>query len=459
MFGLRELEQLLDPPAARCTLLNSELVVAYLRYGGCVDTCLSCLLRLPILPHRAALIVAHCDPPLTEAKVACIRLYVPQMDVAPRQSIEDLSYALRFSPEIAELALDALVAVAPRDDACVLGCVLRCLYRPYLASTRVAAVQALDYLCHDNTWLSPHVMALVELVPYSDAAIDVLRRVPSRAVHALPALVARGASCGKAVALVLSIAEHCPQEVVRQGGFTMLLLAGAPMQRSIMQQYDGEVEQPQGRHETLAYMHCRLRLPSNVNEVMADVMARQPSEIRVMFAHAYDLARDTADNQKPPMPTLPELDMSMEGAVRLVAADAEDESGTKVLIAPLARAAGFLAAHHRQGAGDVVAVPLQAKLVPCLIKALLYDELPCGGDDPEVLAALAELANMWCAPRLAYLAVDALTRCIGFYDVYDIAAGWPATHELLRYHAIEFFPCLAKDDRVQELADILWTCK
>ena len=130
-------------------------------------------------------------------------------------------------------------------------------------------------------------------------------------------------------------------------------------------------------------------------------------------------------------------------------------SGSKMLLGPLARAAGFVAARHRQRPEDgVVEVPVHATCSPCC--ALLYDELPA--DCTETLAVLAEVGNMWCAPRLTYFAVDALTACMGFFDVFDLAGDWPEVRPLLRYHAIEFLPCLAKDPRVAELADILWTC-
>ena len=142
-----------------------------------------------------------------------------------------------------------------------------------------------------------------------------------------------------------------------------------------------------------------------------------------------------------------------------MAAD-DDEARTVALLAPLARAAEFVAAHARQAARKPIHVPLLAKHMPALVHALCYDQIPAMQMDRETLAALAELGHMWCAPRLVYRCVDALLALADFWDVFDLAAEWPEATGLLRFRAIWHLPDFAAHDRAHEIIDIVgWTCR
>ena len=451
MFDHRQLEQLLDPPMARRTTANAELVVAYMRHGGCQETCLRVLMGLPRLQHRAKYILSCCGPPFTDAKLTCIREYA-RLDGAPRAMYEDLAYALRFSPDMAETILDMLARMAPADSADILPSVLRCLYAPYKPEVRMAAAQALVVLCTDPQWLGPHVMALVWLVPHGPSAVRVLSRMPDRAAPAIVHLVARAPACNASVTLLRAIADHHPRQLVEQGGVTALLRAGLPAPQAVLALFSGDPAAPTNVHAALAYMHCTMTLPPDVDRFMCAAMKHSCPDTRALFAVTYDMARDTADNVKPGPPCLPDYDVAQTGTVRLVPAD--NAEPTVALLAPLARAASFIAAHSRQADGKPVEVPVNADALPSVLKALLYDDIPC--TDTLLLVSMAELANMWCAPRLLYLTVDALITCMGFYQLHAIAGEWPAVHQLLRYHAIEFLPCLARHENVCDLQTLLW---
>ena len=454
MFGHRQLLQLIDAPLNRQTVPNAELVVAYMRYGGCRETCLEALLTLPRVPHRAQYVLSCCRPPYKATTLACMREYLRLIDSKniPRTMYEDLAFSLRFTPELAETILDMLARFAPLNDDMVLPCVMRCLYQPYRPEVRMAAAQALMLLCTDNLWLGPHVMALVALVPHGPSPVRVLSLMPDRAAPAIPELVKRGPGCNVSVALLRLIAEHHPRQIVVQGGFTVLMRAGMCASAKVLALFQGDPPPPQSIHEALAYMHCTMTLPPGVESIMCCAMNCTCTSTRAMFAVTYDMARDTANNVKPAPPCLPDFDPKHTGLIELVPADSSDT--TTVLLAPLARAASYIAAHDRQVVGHTIEVAAEAKLLPKLLRALLYDELPT--EDTLSLVAIAELANMWCAPRLQFLAVDALIPCMGFYELFAIVGQWPDVQDLLRYHAIEFLPCLAKHEKVHDLRALLW---
>lgn len=454
MFGPRQLRQLLNPSLAQRTAENAELVLAYLQYGGCTDTCLTCLTQLPVLENKLDQVIAACAAPFTPAKIACVCRYLA-IPNAPKLVVEQMAFALRFQPELAEMLLQAIAKIAPPNDVGIMAQVLRCLYRPYDGATRMAAAQATYALCTDATWLAPHALALAELVPYGETAVRILRLMPEHAACALPQLVERGPMCAASVALVHAIAELEPLAVVQQGGLTMLMLAGySNVPCAIIELYTYEDITPTGANEALAYMCCRMELPeTGVHDVMRFVMDHEQPGVRAIFADAYDMAR--TQQSIPTTPSLPDFDTELVGTITLVPADSNTVK-TTLLLAPVARAAAYIAAHVRQHPNQDIAVPIRSKYMEPFLRALLYDDIP--HDDALALAVLAEIANMWCAPRLLHLCIEVLTTLIPFWDLFNLAGNWPQAQEQMRYLAMEYLPDIAQDTRITELSDILWTC-
>ena len=454
MFGQRELEQLINPPLARRTVSNTKLVFAYIRHGGCINTCLTCLLSLPKIASYGDEVIAACQPPFTRAKVACLREYSHCIEI-PEALIEDMAYSLRFAPDIAEFTLLALSRIARNKSSLVSGQVLRCLYMPYTTTTRMAAAQTLVALSIQPEMLIPHVAALAELVRFGTSAVHLLSLIPEFAINALPELVNRGPTCSQSLQLVRKLAESYPERIVDSGAFKMLVLGNCEIPKELCALYDADCEKPTTMDQLLAYMHCRMALPEDSgHKLMKHVMHTQQAGVRALFANTYDLARHADSYVEPTAKSLDDFDKSLTGTIYLVA---EDHTDTRlcVLAAPLARAAPYVAAHLRQSSSDEILVPLRSDQIESFFRALVYDDIP--DENIETLRSFAIVANMWCAQRLTHKCVAVLAKCLPFWELYELVADWQDVRDLLRFWALEYLPDLAKEDKITELDDILWT--
>jgi len=467
MFAHAELEQLLRqvsaPAPVNDTYSNTKLVLAYMRHGGCLDTCLSCLARMPVLASDASNVLARCSAPITAAKLDCIAAYLYYIDEMPRLLVDDLVFAMRFTPVLAERIIDLL----PRIDVdvthveCIIQGMVRCLVDEHPMRARMAALQSLINLCthtfHIKEYLIPVLPTIVALLPRGPSAARLLLVMVDTLDDdtdfsaALPALVARGSACGDSMRAICAIACHAPQEVVRAGGMALLLLTDLDIvyPDAVRRLYETDVP-CFCDDEVLAYMGCRLQLPPGADTTMRRTVALGSVPLRVLYARTYHVAR--SDMHEPPLPQLPDFDVACCGTVEMVPADGS--AAVVVPLAPLARTAGFIAAHTRSAPAAPIQVPLIAPYMVALMRALLYDEMPV---DDDALLALAAVAHMWCAPRLAHSCVSVLLYSgYDFYRTIDLAGTWPEVQELLRYHALERLSSLVVHDRAAELADIAW---
>lgn len=457
LFGLHDLEEILRAPQG--TAATAELVFAYMRHAPQhANTCLQCLTQLPVLGRHADEVMEACRAPLSAAKLRCLKLYLPDIDV-PKVLLDDMVYAMRFSPDLAELVIELLPHVDAEDDMCAIEGLTMCLHDSR-AAVRLAAVQVLRQLCtqeyYATHYLLPNCGAIVADPQYTAAhsrlLLHLVLSVPiasDTVVHALPIVVARGPSCPDSTLLVHELAHKHPRTVVRQGGLTMMLLAEASVPREIMRLYLQSAALPQGDDEVLAYMYCRLELPSNYQGAMLRAFRDQPAPVRALYAETYVGARGLQDN--PSVPRLPDFDVAHTGTVEMVDAAGETCTG---LLGPLARASAFIEARARHpGPHSPLSVPLAGETV---LRALCYDELP---EDTESLVVLAELGNMWCAPALVHHCITRLVQRASFWVVMDLAGQWEQARGLLCYHALERLVTLAKHERAPELADMLWTCR
>lgn len=445
-FGDTELRQLLHQlPGDQFTVANAELVFAYLRHGGDRETCMLCLTRLPVLRDRADDVLALCRPPLTSTKLACLRRYATA-------NVEDLVYALRFTPSLAPAILRMLVHAAPPDDDQVVRAAAACLHHDAITATVAAEVlptlatagHIIDHL------LVPYVPALATLVPTNPAAVHLLVHMIDRSVdaeeavfdHALHAVVARGHSCAVSVRLVRAMSTPYPRAVVRCGGLTMLMRARGPAPSAITALYRRAAAPDENDNEVLAFMHCRMEMPPRTMEVMARHWTSWSPALKGIYAAAFDMALGPV--ARPPPPALPDFNVHHTGTVNLVPADGGE--AITVLLAPLARASAFVDAHVRNDPGVALEVPLTERHLEGLVRALLYDEVP---HDAETRAALAELGHMWCAPHLVH-------RCVAEMDIWTLidmgAADWPEAQPLMRCHALENLVDMAAHARANELA-------
>jgi hypothetical protein len=242
---------------------------------------------------------------------------------------------------------------------------------------------------------------------------------------ALPALVTRGWHSESAVRAIGAIAVSNPHEVVRSGGLTTLLVKVGMAPDAIVSLYR-EDRACTCDHEVLAYMHCRVDLPPGADDTMRRIFNTSPMDVIHLYAKTYDLARPHIN--APPWPILPAFDLAHVGAVQLVSADGEAHV---TLLAPIARAAGFVSAHARSEPGAPIKVPLTGAKTVELLNALMYDEYPTDNDS---LTALATVANMWCAPTVVHHCIDRLARDGDIYGTVELAGDWPAVAGLLRYH-------------------------
>lgn len=456
-FGTANLEQLYRAlratPPEQHTVANAELVVAYLRHGGNTDMCLRCLAELPVLYHRADDVEVACIPPFTVAKLRCMSAYAVG-------STEDLVYALRFTPKLAPSIVRLLARIATPDNDMVVEGLAGCLH------TRLAAVDAASALLHlctstlvVDTHLVQHMPAIAALAVQYGVAVRLMQHMVDRSAlaeeavfdHALPVLVQRGQGCRYSVHLMRSMANKYPRAVVRCGGLLMIMLAGGAVPSAILRLYEA-TQQPDTDQEVHAFMHCRMQLPEHVEETMCRVLTTKPAAVRALFATAFVLAR--TPTFKPLAPALPDFDIQHDGTLQLVPSSPGEV--ITVLLAPVARAVPFIDAYARNDGGSTLQVPLQAKYLPMLVRALYYDDMP---DDCEALRILAQLGHMWCAPRLVYRCVDTLALYTDFWQIVDLAADWPEVKELLRFFALDAFVDLAQADRAHELNDFIWTCK
>lgn len=452
LFGAAELADVLHAPHG--DVATAELVLAYLRHTPeHADTCLRCLVQLPVLPHRVEQVVAACGAPMTANKLRCLQRYLVHVE-PPKQLLDDMVYAMRFSPHLAPLVLELLPLMGAEDDICTIDTLTLCLYDAE-QELRLGAMQALRQLCTRQYlamhYVLPHcgaVMAdplfaaeharfllhLAQLVPVASAQL----------VDALPLVVANGPSCADSVDLVQLLARDHPRAVARQGGLAMLLCAAVRVPCEITECYL-QAEDHAEDDDALAYMHCRCELPSNAQRAMRRAFQCQPAPVRALYAAAYLGAR--LGSPRPPAPELPDFDVTHAGTVEMVDSAGQTCTG---LLAPLARAAEFIAAHARHEHALPLQVPLDGRLV---LRALCYDELP---EDTASLTALAELGNMWCAPRLVYHCIHQLVQRVSFWLLMDLAGQWTQARSLMRYYALKRLTTLARHERAPELAEMLW---
>lgn len=457
-FGISQLKQLHRDlgasPAERRTVANAELVFAYLRHGGHQEICLSCIADLPVLRSRAGDVQAVCTPPITCAKLRCMEMYHVG-------NAEDLVYALRFTPELAPRIIRLLALIATADDGTVLQALVSCLSPCCTAA--VDATRALLHLCTRSSsidaWLVEHVPTIAHLAACHAVAVHLMQHMVDRSAaaeeaifhHALPDIVRRGPKCRESVHLMRCMSAKYPRAVVRCGGLAMIILSGSAVPSTILRLYQA-TRQPECDQEVLGFMHCRMELPDRAERTMRTVLAKEAAPVRVLFANAFDMAR--APVFRPRAPPLPDFDTQHAGTLLLTPADSPD--ATAVLLAPIARAAPFVDACARNGGGGRIEVPLHARHLPALVRALCYDDIP---DDVDTLYALASLGHMWCAPRLVHYCIEKLALFEPFWHLADLAQEWVEAKALLRFLALEAFPDLAAEDRAPELNDFIWTCK
>jgi hypothetical protein len=385
MWGQAQLDALLVdvsyPNPINRTIKNTELVFAYIRHGGCTDTCLACLARMPRMGQYRDELFDACQAPITATKIRCIRLYSYLTGNVPAAVVRDLVYAMQFVPDLCELLIELMTEIDVVDQCPVIEALVECMESSPLP-VRLAAAGALGTVCDTRclvrAYLAPCVATIADLVPHGSEAsalvCHIIRRVGDEAnlSVALPALVLRGWHSESAVRAIGAIAVDNPCEVVRSGGLTTLLIKVGMAPDAIVSLYR-EDRACTCDHEVLAYMHCRVDLPPGADDTMRRIFNTSPMDVIHLYAKTYDLARPHID--APPWPILPAFDMDHVGTVQLVSADGEAHMA---LLAPIARAAGFVAAHARNEPGTPIKVPLTSAKTVELLNALMYDSVASG---------------------------------------------------------------------------------
>ena len=285
---------------------------------------------------------------------------------------------------------------------------------------------------------------LCKLTPYSVDAAYLILDLARQAKHlfsadgakdAVRALVQRK-ECEVAVDALIELSTSFPKIVLAENGMMNAILA----RKTIPAVENICPEMPSTEAELLVFLRLHGYVPENARQLMVSALSHPCSEYRSTFA---DQLVDTWITQKP---SVMPYDEQMTGSITF------QPSGFTMLKAPLARVAEYFRSPMLKS--DEVSVDVSKDVLQQFCNAVYYDV------QPTVLlaASVARLADVFCAPRVQHLAIDALAAS-NFWNALDTAKGMPCVRQLLQQHAVNqahFLSCSSRGldpDFIQLLAD------
>ena len=251
------------------------------------------------------------------------------------------------------------------------------------------------------------------------------------AKRAIASLVQRNA-CGSAYAALFSLARAFPKHVAQGGGLRVALMLG----NTIKIVEDTCVAEPQSENELLVYLRVHGVIPDCAKNWMLSAMRNPCPQYRGVYAdQLMDCCQSTIPGQHP-------FDEQLHGVVTFL------PSGVQILRAPLARVSDFFQSSLL--CNDTTHVDADKDVLVQFRNVVYYDTAP----SPLLATAVAKMADMFCAPRCAYVAVEVLAKR-NFWTAFDTAKDWPYLRPLLRKHAMQQAHQLARGSRGPEIAALL----
>ena len=387
------------------------------------DSIIPSLLQLPVDPFAANLVARTLlSRKGTQRQPELLLRYAAH--VSDEHLIDELQVCVQDGLAFAPNACWCLIAsVLPHMDGTSKAVLNVLLKESYDENVQLAAASALA------TGVRVHFVDLLEalpqlctLAPISVHATQLILTLTRHAKHLLSVESAKNAvralvqrkECDTAVDAIIELSTTFAHLVLEENGFMRALQANKEMLavKNICPDH------PKTEAELLVFLHLHGYIPDCAKDCMARALSNPCAQYRGVFVD------QLVDTWITPTPSLQSYDERMTGSIIF------QPSGFTILKAPLARVAEYFRSPLLTT--NEVSVEASKDVLQQFRNAVYYDTAPAA-----VLAsAVAKLADVFCAPRVVHVAINALASS-NFWNAFDTAKDMPCVRQLLQEHAIE----------------------